>query len=70
MRKNKRKKISAGGVDSPKYLSTKQLANRWGISVSALYMMCCGSSSLTRFRFGGTIRFSLEEIEKFETELK
>jgi hypothetical protein len=69
MKKNKRKEISADGVDSPKYLSAKQLANRWGISVSALYMMCCGSSSLTRFRFGRTIRFSLEEVKKFETEL-
>lgn len=70
MKKNKRKEISADGVDLPRYLSAKQLANRWGMSVSGLYMMCCGSSALTRYRFGRSIRFSIEEVKKFENELK
>lgn len=59
------KKTQLGNV----FISPRELANRWNISVSAGYMHRAGTENLIRHRFGRSVRFSLAEIEKFENEI-
>lgn len=52
-----------------KYLSVNEIAARWGISPSAVYMCRCGTDRLRRFRFGKSVRFLLSEVEMLEAEM-
>lgn len=51
-----------------KYLSVNQLAERWGISPSTIYMCKGGTSRLRRIRFGKLVKFLLSEVEAIEAE--
>jgi predicted DNA-binding transcriptional regulator AlpA len=51
------------------FISAAQLAQRWSISVSAVYMYRGGTERLTRHRLGRVIRFSISEIEEVETAI-
>ncbi len=51
-----------------KYISVNELAERWGISPSAIYMCRGGTDRLKRIRFGKSVRFLLSEVEALETE--
>lgn len=55
-------------VNAKKFLSCGELAERWSISVSAIYMFRAGTEKLTRHRFGKSIRFELAEIEQIEKQ--
>lgn len=52
-----------------KYLSTKQLAERWGVSASAIQHGKAGSGDLTKYRLGKLLRFSVAEVETLEREM-
>lgn len=52
----------------PQYITAKQLAQRWAISLSAVYNCKAGTHALTRIRFSGTVRFLLSEVESIERE--
>jgi predicted DNA-binding transcriptional regulator AlpA len=51
-----------------KYLSVNQLAVRWGISPSTIYMCRGGTDRLRRVRFGKLVKFLLSEVEAVEAE--
>ena len=51
-----------------KYLSVNQLAERWGISPSTVYMCKGGTGRLRRIRFGKLVKFLLSEVEAIEAE--
>ena len=51
------------------FITASELAERWAISESAVYHGKCGTSILTRVRFGNSLRFLLEEVERIEREL-
>jgi len=52
-----------------KYLSVNQLAERWGISPSTVYMCKGGTARLRRVRFGKLVKFLLSEVEAIEAEV-
>lgn len=56
-------------ADAPGYLSPRQLATRWAISVSAVYMNRCETKRLPRYRFGRAVRFRLVDIIALENEI-
>jgi predicted DNA-binding transcriptional regulator AlpA len=51
-----------------KYLTVMELAERWKISPSAIYMCRGGTGPLTRIRIGKLVRFLLSEVEAIEAE--
>lgn len=51
-----------------KYLTVMELAERWKISPSAVYMCRGGTGALTRIRIGKLVRFLLSEVEAIEAE--
>ncbi len=51
-----------------KYLTVTELAERWKISPSAIYMCKGGTGALTRIRIGKLVRFFLSEVEALEAE--
>jgi predicted DNA-binding transcriptional regulator AlpA len=52
-----------------RFITVSELAARWAISESAVYHRKGGTGSLTRIRFGNSLRFLREEVEKIEKEL-
>jgi len=52
-----------------KYLSVKQLAERWGISPSTVYMCKGGTGQLERIRFGKLVKFKLSEVDVVEAKM-
>lgn len=51
-----------------KYLTVMELADRWKISPSAIYMCRGGTGALSRIRIGKLVRFSLSEVEALEDD--
>lgn len=51
-----------------KYLTVTELAERWKISPSTIYMCRGGTDRLKRIRFGKPVRFLLSEVEALEAE--
>lgn len=51
-----------------KYLMAMELAKRWRISLSAIYMCRGGTGPLRRIRLGKLARFSLSEVEALEVD--
>src|SRR5690349_13395756 len=51
------------------FITAAELAERWAISESAVYQGKCGTAILTRIRFGNSLRFLREEVEKIEKDL-
>ena len=51
------------------FITPSELATRWAISESAVYHGKCGTSNLTRVRFGNSLRFLREEVERLEKQL-
>lgn len=54
---------------SDAFITASELAERWAISESAVYHGKCGTARLTRVRFGNSLRFLREEVERIEKEL-
>lgn len=52
-----------------RFITVSELAERWAISESAVYQGKCGTAALTRIRFGNSLRFLREEVERIEQEL-
>lgn len=51
-----------------KYMTPKELAQRWDVSESAIHHGKVESNKLQRFRFGRTLRFLRKEVEDFENQ--
>ncbi len=51
-----------------KYISVNELAERWGMSPSTIYMCKGGTDRLKRIRFGKLVKFILSEVEAIEAE--
>lgn len=51
------------------FITVSELAARWAISESAVYHRKGGTASLTRIRFGNSLRFLREEVERIERDL-
>lgn len=56
-------------TEDEKFISTLNLAKRWNLSPSSLYMHRSGTQNLTRYRFGRAVRYALAEVEKFEEQI-
>jgi hypothetical protein len=70
--KKGRDSVSAQKSDQPRndrFITVSELAERWAISESAVYQGKCGTSALTRIRFGSSLRFLREEVERIEKDL-
>src|SRR5438270_13981445 len=52
-----------------RFITASELAERWAISESAVYQGKCGTAVLTRIRFGTSLRFLREEVERIEQDL-
>jgi predicted DNA-binding transcriptional regulator AlpA len=52
-----------------RFISVSELAERWAVSESAIYQGKCGTAALTRVRFGNSLRFLREEVERIEQDL-
>lgn len=52
-----------------KFYTTKELAERWGVSVSKINRMRSDGDIQPDFITGRTVRFSLKVIEAFERSL-
>lgn len=71
MKKN-RDSVSAQHTDdrrNDRFITVSELAERWAISESAVYQGKCGTATLTRIRFGHSLRFLREEVERIEKDL-
>ena len=51
-----------------KFISARQLAIRWDVSLSAVYHGCADVNLLRRIPFGRSIRFLLSEVEAVEAQ--
>jgi hypothetical protein len=69
--KKKRDSASAKTVRrrNDQFITVSELAERWAISESAVYQGKCGTAALTRVRFGNSLRFLREEVERVEQDL-
>jgi len=54
--------------DGQKYVSPKELAIRWGISLTAIYSYKAGTEALIRIPLGKSVRFLRSQIEKIEAD--
>lgn len=53
---------------SDRFITASELANRWAISESAVYHGKCGTAKLMRVRFGNSLRFLREEVERIDQQ--
>lgn len=70
--KKSRDSISAQQSDQHRtypFITVSELAARWAISESAVYHRKGGTENLTRVRFGNSLRFLREEVERIEKDL-
>lgn len=51
------------------WMSVRDIARRWRVSISAVYGLRAGTSSLKRYRFGSSIRFLAQDVIAFEQEV-
>lgn len=51
----------------PRFLTARQLARRWAIGLTSAYRYA-ESGLLPVFRIGGSVRFPLSAVERFESE--
>lgn len=56
------------GEDMPAYLTTGQLAARWGMSPGHLANMRCEGRGPTPTHLGSAVRYSREEVLRCERE--
>ncbi len=54
--------------EGQRYVSPKELATRWKISLSAIYSFKAGTEELIRIPLGKSVRFLRSQIEKIEAE--
>ena len=52
-----------------KWMSVRDIARRWGISISAVYGLRAGTNLLKRYRFGSSIRFDVENVTAVEQQI-
>jgi excisionase family DNA binding protein len=53
------------------FLTTKELAHRWGVSQSKInHMRMDESAELPFYIFGRSVRYRLDDIEQYEAEGK
>lgn len=53
-----------------KYMTPKELAQRWGVSESAIHHGKAESNNLQRFYFGKALRFLCQEVYDYEANKK
>jgi predicted DNA-binding transcriptional regulator AlpA len=51
------------------FLTSKELAARWKVSVGKLYMMRLKAEGVQPVRIGGSVRYLLSDIENYENTL-
>jgi len=54
--------------DGQRYVSPRELAIRWGISLSAIYSCKAGTEELIRIPLGKSVKFLRLQIEKIEAD--
>lgn len=52
-------------VESPRFLSRRQLAHRWSVTVKAIIKWEL-QGLIRATRFGSAVRYGVDEIERFE----
>jgi len=48
------------------FLTTKELAFRWGVSQSKIAHMRLESDELPHYTFGRSVRYKISDVEKYE----
>lgn len=54
--------------DPVKFLTETELAQRWNVSVKLLQKWRCYGGEVTYHKFGSAVRYSVLDIEEFETQ--
>lgn len=61
--------MTKNNTNPQKWLTTAGLAERLRISPSAVQHQKAGTDTLTRYRVGRLLRFSIKEVEDFERDM-
>ncbi|QCQ93046.1 excisionase family DNA-binding protein [Rhodococcus sp. SGAir0479] len=67
MNASSQQSLPAHDVSSVRYMSAKQLAERWATNTMAVYRQI-ESGRLSVLRLGRSVRIPIEEVERFEAK--